>query len=233
MSPWPWVNLKIPTRAALPMKTRMNVPNSSARYFCHCAFMEAPRDRRTTPAPNLRSHGSLKAGSDGAWGLRRVVCRRRVRQPFEIGEADLHQRANGILEARLARDGERLLVALARFRRIDSLLQPIVTGDEQALYLRARFIPGRHTVEASADEALLPWRARWCSSLRSRRCFSRATLIGLVLMHSGRDAGFGGIGFTPQSQGGTHIVERNLTRLTVLIAVLFTVNTVVLYRLLA
>ena len=60
-----------------------------------------------------------------------------------------------------------------------------------------------------------------------------AALIGLVLMHSGRDAGFGGIGFTPQSQGGTHIVERNLTRLTVLIAVLFTVNTVVLYRLLA
>jgi preprotein translocase subunit SecG len=60
-----------------------------------------------------------------------------------------------------------------------------------------------------------------------------AALITLVLMHSGRDAGFGGIGFTPTSQGGTHIVERNLTRLTVLVAVLFTVNTVLLYRLLA
>ncbi len=60
-----------------------------------------------------------------------------------------------------------------------------------------------------------------------------AALVTLVLMHSGRDAGFGGIGFTPQSQGGTHIVERNLTRLTTLIAVLFFVNTVVLYRLLA
>lgn len=60
-----------------------------------------------------------------------------------------------------------------------------------------------------------------------------AGLIGLVLMHSGRDTGFGGIGFTPQSQGGTHIVERNLTRVTVLIAILFTVNTVILYRLLA
>jgi preprotein translocase subunit SecG len=58
-------------------------------------------------------------------------------------------------------------------------------------------------------------------------------LVGLVLMHSGRDAGFGGIGFTPTSQGGTHIVERNLTRLTVVVAVLFTINTVVLYRLLA
>jgi preprotein translocase subunit SecG len=60
-----------------------------------------------------------------------------------------------------------------------------------------------------------------------------AGLVALVLMHSGRDAGFGGIGFTPQSQGGTHIVERNLTRLTVIVAVLFVVNTVVLYRLLA
>jgi preprotein translocase subunit SecG len=60
-----------------------------------------------------------------------------------------------------------------------------------------------------------------------------AGLVVLVLLHSGRDAGFGGIGFTPQSQGGTHIVERNLTRLTVVVAVLFFVNTVVLYRLLA
>jgi preprotein translocase subunit SecG len=60
-----------------------------------------------------------------------------------------------------------------------------------------------------------------------------AAVIVLVLAHSGREAGFGGIGFTPQSQGGTHIVERNLTRLTVLIAVLFAINTVVLYRLLA
>ena len=59
-----------------------------------------------------------------------------------------------------------------------------------------------------------------------------AALVALVLMHSGRDTGFGGIGFTPASQGGTHIVERNLTRLTVVIAVLFGVNTVVLYRLL-
>ena len=60
-----------------------------------------------------------------------------------------------------------------------------------------------------------------------------SALVGLVLMHSGRDAGFGGIGFTPTSQGGTHIVERNLTRLTVAVAVLFGLNTVVLYRLLA
>jgi preprotein translocase subunit SecG len=59
-----------------------------------------------------------------------------------------------------------------------------------------------------------------------------AALVGLILMHSGRDAGMGGMGFTPASQGGTHIVERNLTRLTLLIAILFFANTVLLFRLL-
>jgi preprotein translocase subunit SecG len=55
-------------------------------------------------------------------------------------------------------------------------------------------------------------------------------LVGLVLMHSGRDAGMGGMGFTPASQGGTHIVERNLTRVTVFIAVLFFINSVALFH---
>ena len=45
-------------------------------------------------------------------------------------------------------------------------------------------------------------------------------------MHSGRDAGMGGMGFTPQSQGGTHIVERNLTRLTVVVGVIFFFDTI-------
>jgi preprotein translocase subunit SecG len=57
-----------------------------------------------------------------------------------------------------------------------------------------------------------------------------AALVALILMHSGRDTGFGGIGFTPASQGGTHIVERNLTRLTVVVAVLFFLNTVLIFR---
>jgi preprotein translocase subunit SecG len=57
-------------------------------------------------------------------------------------------------------------------------------------------------------------------------------LGALILMHSGRDTGFGGLGFTPASQGGTHIVERNLTRLTVAVAVVFFANTIGLYHLL-
>jgi protein translocase SecG subunit len=56
-----------------------------------------------------------------------------------------------------------------------------------------------------------------------------AALVTLVLMHSGRDTGFGGLGFTPASQGGQHVVERNLTRLTVVVALLFGANTIALF----
>jgi preprotein translocase subunit SecG len=56
-----------------------------------------------------------------------------------------------------------------------------------------------------------------------------AVLIALILMHSGRDTGFGGLGFTPASQGGQHVVERNLTRLTVIVAIVFAANTVALF----
>jgi preprotein translocase subunit SecG len=58
-------------------------------------------------------------------------------------------------------------------------------------------------------------------------------LVGLILMHSGRDTGLGGMGFTPASQGGTHIVERNLTRLTIGVAAIFAINTVLLFRMLS
>jgi preprotein translocase subunit SecG len=58
-------------------------------------------------------------------------------------------------------------------------------------------------------------------------------LIGLILMHSGRDTGMGGLGFTPQSQGGTHIVERNLTRVTIAVAFVFAIDTIVLFRMLS
>ena len=57
-------------------------------------------------------------------------------------------------------------------------------------------------------------------------------LVGLVLMHSGRDTGLAGMGFTPASQGGTHIVERNLTRLTIAVGLVFFGNTILLFHLL-
>jgi preprotein translocase subunit SecG len=55
-------------------------------------------------------------------------------------------------------------------------------------------------------------------------------MVSLILMHSGRDAGMGGMGFTPASQGGTHIVERNLTRVTLVLTVLFFANSVALFH---
>ena len=65
---------------------------------------------------------------------------------------------------------------------------------------------------------------------RRRPGSARFLLISLVLMHSGREAGMGGMGFTPASQGGTHIVERNLTRLTLVVGVLFFANSIALFH---
>jgi preprotein translocase subunit SecG len=72
----------------------------------------------------------------------------------------------------------------------------------------------------------------WLSASAVLQVLLSAFLVALVLMHSGREAGFGGMGFTPASQGGTHIVERNLTRLTVAVAAVFGVNTILLFHLL-
>jgi preprotein translocase subunit SecG len=72
----------------------------------------------------------------------------------------------------------------------------------------------------------------WLQILAVVQVLLSAFLITLVLMHSGREAGMGGLGFTPHSQGGTHIVERNLTRLTVAVSIVFGLNTIVLFHLL-
>jgi preprotein translocase subunit SecG len=72
----------------------------------------------------------------------------------------------------------------------------------------------------------------WLSASAVLQVLLAAFLVTLVLMHSGREAGFGGMGFTPASQGGTHIVERNLTRLTVVVAAVFGLNTILLFHLL-
>jgi preprotein translocase subunit SecG len=58
-------------------------------------------------------------------------------------------------------------------------------------------------------------------------------LIFLVLMHSGKDAGLSGafgVGTGAGPLGGGSLVERNLNRWTVLFAVLFAINTIVLIK---
>lgn len=56
-------------------------------------------------------------------------------------------------------------------------------------------------------------------------------LITLVLMHSGAQAGLGSIGGGAGGQsGGMHVMERNLDRLTVLVALLYLTTTLVLAK---
>jgi preprotein translocase subunit SecG len=58
-------------------------------------------------------------------------------------------------------------------------------------------------------------------------------LIFLILMHSGKDAGLSGafgVGTGAGPLGGGSLVERNLNRWTILFAVLFTINTIVLIK---
>src|SRR3954470_19619215 len=56
-----------------------------------------------------------------------------------------------------------------------------------------------------------------------------ALLIVLVLMHSGKDTGLSGMFNPGQSQfGGTAAMERNLTRLTIVVSGLVAVNGVTL-----
>ena len=62
--------------------------------------------------------------------------------------------------------------------------------------------------------------------------FFAVLLIFLVLLHSGKDAGMSGafgVGTAGGSSGGS-LMERNLDRWTVLFAVLFVLNTVLLLK---
>jgi len=58
-------------------------------------------------------------------------------------------------------------------------------------------------------------------------------LVFLVLMHSGKDSGLSGafgVGTGAGPFGGGSLVERNLNRWTVLFAILFVLNTIVLIK---
>jgi preprotein translocase subunit SecG len=58
-------------------------------------------------------------------------------------------------------------------------------------------------------------------------------LIFLILMHSGKDSGLSGafgVGTGAGPLGGGSLVEQNLNRWTILFAVLFVLNTIVLIK---
>lgn len=64
--------------------------------------------------------------------------------------------------------------------------------------------------------------------------FVSVMLVFLILMHSGKDAGLSGFGLGggggSNPFGGGSTVERNLNRWTVLFAIIFGVNTIVLIK---
>jgi preprotein translocase subunit SecG len=58
-------------------------------------------------------------------------------------------------------------------------------------------------------------------------------LIVLVLLHSGKDAGLSGafgVGATGSSIGAGPLLERNLTRYTIAVAILWVANVIVLLK---
>jgi preprotein translocase subunit SecG len=56
-------------------------------------------------------------------------------------------------------------------------------------------------------------------------CFG---VIVLVLMHDGKDAGLSGAFGTAGGSAGTQVMQRNLTRLTIVVSVLFALNSILL-----
>ena len=62
--------------------------------------------------------------------------------------------------------------------------------------------------------------------------FIAVVLVFLILLHSGKDAGMSGafgVGVSGGSTGGS-LMERNLDRWTILFAVLFVLNTILLLK---
>jgi len=60
-----------------------------------------------------------------------------------------------------------------------------------------------------------------------------AVLVVLILLHSGKDAGLSGafgVGSGGGPFGGGSLVERNLTRWTIVFAILFVANVIVLLK---
>ena len=70
------------------------------------------------------------------------------------------------------------------------------------------------------------------SALSVLQVFVSVILIFLVLLHSGKDAGMSGafgVGTAGGSTGGS-LMERNLDRWTILFAIVFVLNTIVLLK---
>ena len=118
---------------------------SSFRATPACSSIRRTRpssQRRSAQRPRyrFRTRPRERLPRSTTSGFRRSGWRRSSSEPFEIGEPDLDERPHRVLDPRLARHLERLLVALARLLRRHALLQAVVARDEQPLDLRARLV---------------------------------------------------------------------------------------------
>ncbi len=105
------------------------------------ALVERPARRR--PPCRSRTRQRARRPRRTTSSVRRLVWRRFSSEPFEVGEPDLDERPDRVLDPRLAGELERLLVALPRFLDGNALLEPVVAGDEQPLNLGSRHLHRR------------------------------------------------------------------------------------------
>ncbi|MDF2753513.1 MAG: hypothetical protein K0S82_1896 [Gaiellaceae bacterium] len=98
-------------------------------------------------------------------------------EPLEIGEPDLDERPHRVLEPGLARDGERLLVALAGLRGGDTLLEAVVARHEQLLDPRARILGPLHARSLAGNDPRFPSDEHATSRSCQVRLSRRATLL--------------------------------------------------------
>src|SRR5262245_6280578 len=97
------------TIAKEPIPTSVKVPRASARYLCIFPMCWRSLSEMSETGRVLRTGRLISAGA-----------------LVEVREPHLDERAHRVLDAGLARGGERLLVALAHLLGRDALLEPVV-----------------------------------------------------------------------------------------------------------
>src|SRR5207248_9539917 len=127
---WPVAARSSPPASADRLSSSRRTPASSStratRPSSRPRSAPPPSFRARTPPPARPPSGTESMSRRAGW-------RRSSSKPLEIGEPNFHQRSDRILETRLARGCQRLLVALSRLREIDALLEAIVAGNQELL----------------------------------------------------------------------------------------------------
>src|SRR5205823_3186560 len=157
-----------------------------------CARRPPSRSRTTPRAPRRSSTTSgvrrrrwRRSSREPFLSRGNFFFRRRepLREPLQIREPELDERPDRVLETGRARLLERLLEALPDLHRVDALLQPVVSRDQELLDPFPRVFAWHFrvgTIRFSSSK----WRqsasslqTTTCSSRRRSRRFSAATAV--------------------------------------------------------